>query len=126
MSDNEKFPHTPPTLCLYLDEESSMGPQEVSVVGHCMPHNAATHSEDSNHTGTQLSCSGHQYPEGGWKANLTVLGAFIALFCTFGQMNAFGTFQAWYAAHQLRHMPASTISWIGSLQLWTFFFSVYP
>ena len=124
MSDNEKFPHSPPTLCLCIDEESSMGPQDASVISHGAPHNAATLSEDSTHMGTQLSCDGHQYPECGLKANLTVLGTFIALFCTFGQMNAFGTFQAWYAAHQLRHMPASTISWIGSLQLWTFFFSV--
>jgi hypothetical protein len=64
------------------------------------------------------------YPDGGLQANLTVLGSFVALFCTFGQMNAFGTFQAWYASHQLAGLNASTISWIGSLQLWIFFFSV--
>jgi hypothetical protein len=124
MSDNEKFPHTPPTLCLCVDEELSTDPHDASVVGHDAPRKPATLSEDSTHMGTQLSCDGHQYPECGLKAYLTVLGAFIALFCTFGHMNAFGTFQAWYAAHQLQHMPASTISWIGSLQLWTFFFSV--
>ena len=66
----------------------------------------------------------HQFPEGGLKAHLTVLGAFIALACTFGQLSAFGTFQTWYTSHQLQHLPASTISWIGSLQLWIFFFSV--
>ncbi|KAI0927652.1 hypothetical protein AcV5_008131 [Taiwanofungus camphoratus] len=59
----------------------------------------------------------------GLRAWLTVMGAFLALFCTFGQLNAFGTFQSWYAEHQLHHLPASTISWIGSLQLWVFFFS---
>lgn len=58
------------------------------------------------------------------KAYLTIFGAFLALFCTFGQMNAFGTFQAWYTTHQLNTLDASTISWIGSLQLWVFFFSV--
>ena len=66
----------------------------------------------------------HNFPEGGLKANLTVLGAFMAFACTFGQMSAFGTYQAWYASHQLQHLPASTISWIGSLQFWVFFFSV--
>ncbi|KAF9476184.1 MFS general substrate transporter [Pholiota conissans] len=66
------------------------------------------------------------YPEGGWHANLTVAGTFLSLFFSFGQMNAFGTFQAWYAAHQLQHLPAATISWIGSLQLWMFFFSGAP
>ena len=66
----------------------------------------------------------HNFPEGGLKAYLTVLGAFMAFACTFGQLSAFGTYQAWYASHQLRHLPASTISWIGSLQFWIFFFSV--
>ena len=70
------------------------------------------------------SCTTTAYPDGGLRANLTVLGAFIVLFCTFGQMNAFGTFQAWYTEHQLANLPPSTISWIGSLQLWIFFFSV--
>lgn len=64
------------------------------------------------------------FPDGGARAWLTVFGAFLALFCTFGQLNSFGTFQAWYAEHQLHGLPPSTISWIGSLQLWVFFFSV--
>jgi hypothetical protein len=66
----------------------------------------------------------HNFPEGGLKAYLTVLGASMAFACTFGQLSAFGTYQAWYASHQLQHLPASTISWIGSLQFWVFFFSV--
>ncbi|KAH8082425.1 MFS general substrate transporter [Cristinia sonorae] len=63
------------------------------------------------------------FPDGGRKAWLTVLGAFLALLCTFGQLTSFGTFQSWYADHQLLHLPPSTISWIGSLQFWVFFFS---
>ncbi|KAF8887445.1 major facilitator superfamily domain-containing protein [Gymnopilus junonius] len=93
-----------------------------------------TTTNNSQSRVSQLECGGavgqeqdeHQYSEGGLKANLTVIGAFIGLFCTFGQMNAFGAFQAWYAGHELSHMPASTISWIGSLQLWIFFFSGAP
>ncbi|OCH87180.1 MFS general substrate transporter [Obba rivulosa] len=64
-----------------------------------------------------------EFPDGGATAWLTVFGAFLALFCSFGQLNAFGTFQSWYASHQLRNLDASTISWIGSTQLWVFFFS---
>ena len=64
------------------------------------------------------------FSDGGGRAWLTVLGAFLALFCTFGQLNSFGTFQTWYAEHQLHDLPPSTIAWIGSLQLWVFFFSV--
>jgi hypothetical protein len=60
----------------------------------------------------------------GARAWLTILGAFLALFCTFGQINAFGTLESWYAHHQLQHLSPSTISWIGSLQLWVFFFAV--
>ncbi|KAF7339052.1 MFS general substrate transporter [Mycena venus] len=67
-----------------------------------------------------------QFPEGSARGYLTVFGAFLALFCTFGQMNAFGTFQAWYAEHQLSHLEPSTIAWIGSLQLSVFFFSGGP
>ncbi|KAH7913362.1 MFS general substrate transporter [Hygrophoropsis aurantiaca] len=64
--------------------------------------------------------------DGGGQAWLTVFGAFMALVCTFGQMNAFGTYQSWYSDHQLSHMSPFSISWIGSLQLWTFFFMGGP
>ena len=64
------------------------------------------------------------YPDGGLKAWLSVAGAFLGLLCTFGQLTSFGTFQSWYAEHQLQQFPPATISWIGSLQLWFFFFSV--
>ncbi|KAJ7807453.1 MFS general substrate transporter [Mycena leptocephala] len=92
------------------------------------------HSLDGKATTTQshlASSTYHlnrtpQFPEGTTKGYLAVFGAFMALFCTFGQMNAFGTFQAWYAEHQLNHLEPSTIAWIGSLQLWVFFFSGGP
>ncbi|EAU80861.2 hypothetical protein CC1G_03037 [Coprinopsis cinerea okayama7 len=57
------------------------------------------------------------------KPTLAVCGASLALFCTFGQMNSFGTYHSWYSRHQLEHLSPSKISWIGSLQLWVFFFS---
>ncbi|TEB24234.1 MFS general substrate transporter [Coprinellus micaceus] len=57
------------------------------------------------------------------RAALAVLGGFVALFCTFGQMNSFGTFHSYYSRHQLQYLTPSKISWIGSLQLWVFFFS---
>lgn len=60
----------------------------------------------------------------GWRAWMTVIGSFFALFCSFGQINAFGTYQDYYEDHQLHELAPSTISWIGSLQLWVFFFSV--
>ncbi|KAI6041425.1 MFS general substrate transporter [Pisolithus marmoratus] len=60
------------------------------------------------------------------KAWLAVAGSFLALFCSFGQMIAFGTFQSWYSSHQLSSLSGFRISWIGSLQLWAFFFMGGP
>jgi MFS family permease len=60
------------------------------------------------------------------KSVLTILGASLALFCTFGQMNAFGTFLTYYKSHQLDRLSSTTISWIGSLQLFVFFVSGTP
>ncbi|KAG0701895.1 MFS general substrate transporter [Suillus ampliporus] len=65
-------------------------------------------------------------PDEGWSGWLAVSGAFLALFCSFGQMNAFGTYQSWYSDHQLSNHSQFSISWIGSLQLWSFFFMGGP
>lgn len=59
-----------------------------------------------------------------WRRWLVVLGTFLALFSTFGQLSSFGTYLSWYSHNQLSSYSPSTISWIGSLQLWVFFFSV--
>ena len=61
----------------------------------------------------------------GVKAWLTVFGAALMLFCC-GQMTAFGVFETYYAQHQLSGVSPSTISWIGSIQLWVLYFSVRP
>ena len=80
--------------------------------------------EQRSKASSVTSSTTSQFPDGGVRAWTTVVGAFLALFCTFGQLNSFGTFQTWYAEHQLHDLPPSTIAWIGSLQLWVFFFSV--
>jgi MFS family permease len=59
-----------------------------------------------------------------WRRWLVVLGAFLALFCTFGQLSSFGTYLSWYRHNQLDSYSPAAISLIGSLQLWVFFFSV--
>ncbi|CAK5274464.1 unnamed protein product [Mycena citricolor] len=102
---------------------------------HCNPSDFR-HSLDgtvkATTTASHLASSSYhlnhspQFPEGCAQGYLTVFGAFVALFCTFGQMNTFGTFQAWYSQHQLSALEPSTIAWIGSLQLWIFFFSGGP
>ncbi|KIM24492.1 hypothetical protein M408DRAFT_331736 [Serendipita vermifera MAFF 305830] len=58
-----------------------------------------------------------EIPDGGWKAWLTVLGAWCILFSTFGMTNAFGVYQDYYVRFYLPSYSPSTIGWIGSTQL---------
>ncbi|KAI6166694.1 major facilitator superfamily domain-containing protein [Pisolithus thermaeus] len=88
-------------------------------------------SQSPLHVGSQsVECCGAPHMDTSssqkWKAWLTVAGSFFALFCSFGQMIAFGTFQSWYSGNQLSFMSGFKISWIGSLQLWAFFFMGGP
>jgi hypothetical protein len=62
--------------------------------------------------------------DGGLDGWVTVFGAFWGLFASFGQVNTFGSYQAYYVKHQLINHSPSAISWIGSIQLCALFFSV--
>ncbi|KAG1756875.1 MFS general substrate transporter, partial [Suillus paluster] len=55
-------------------------------------------------------------PDGGLTAWLVVLAVNLALFSTFGVINAWGVFQAYYEENLLSHTAPSTIAWIGSTQ----------
>ncbi|EME85210.1 uncharacterized protein MYCFIDRAFT_65738 [Pseudocercospora fijiensis CIRAD86] len=55
-------------------------------------------------------------PNGGLRAWLQVLGAFILFFNTWGLVNSFGVFQTFYTTNLLRDVSESDISWIGSIQ----------
>ena len=48
---------------------------------------------------------------------LTVMGSSLVYFATFGIVNSFGFFQAYYEKNLLEGVPASTISFIGTIQL---------
>lgn len=83
-------------------------------------------------------------PDGGWRAWSVVMGSWFIIFATFGyvslaaymrikamsserpgsQLNAFGVYQAYYSTHLGK--PDSTISWIGSFQLFMQFALGYP
>lgn len=60
---------------------------------------------------------GSRYPDGGRDAWLTVAGSTIILFAGFRVVNAFGAFQTFYEEDFLNDYKPSTISIIGSLQL---------
>ncbi|RDW59940.1 hypothetical protein BP6252_13027 [Coleophoma cylindrospora] len=55
------------------------------------------------------------FPEGGMTAWIVVASASTILFCTFG------IFQEYYKSHQLAGESPSTISWIGSIQIFFLF-----
>ncbi|KAI8631467.1 putative MFS monocarboxylate transporter [Xylariaceae sp. FL1651] len=48
---------------------------------------------------------------------IAVAGAFLALLCTVGFLNAFGVYQEYYATGLLEGYTASDISWIGSVSI---------
>ncbi|KAK8205025.1 major facilitator superfamily domain-containing protein [Phyllosticta capitalensis] len=55
------------------------------------------------------------------RAAIVVAGGFIAYFVTFGLLNTFGTFETYYHDELLHGYNPSTISWIGSIQLFLLF-----
>ncbi|KAJ4305390.1 hypothetical protein N0V90_000921 [Kalmusia sp. IMI 367209] len=55
-------------------------------------------------------------PNGGLTAWLQVLGAFFLFFNTWGIINTFGSYQAYYETDLLTSSSPSAISWIGSIQ----------
>jgi hypothetical protein len=58
-----------------------------------------------------------EYPEGGRKAWLVVVGGWFGLFCTFGLVTCVGVFLEYYQTDPLVDYSPSAISWITSLQV---------
>lgn len=59
-------------------------------------------------------------PDGGLIAWIQALLCHLAIFNTWGYVNSFGIFQTYYTS--TLSLPPSTISWIGSLQIFLLFF----
>ncbi|KXJ96472.1 major facilitator superfamily domain-containing protein [Microdochium bolleyi] len=58
-------------------------------------------------------------PDGGLKAWTQVACGWLVIFTTWGYVNSFGAFQTYYTtAFAAQGIPPSTISWIGSVQIW--------
>ncbi|KAK3309904.1 major facilitator superfamily domain-containing protein [Chaetomium strumarium] len=58
----------------------------------------------------------NEIPDGGLTAWMQVVGSAAILVNTWGVINTFGVFQAYYETELLKDHPSSDISWIGSLQ----------
>lgn len=62
------------------------------------------------------------YPDGGYQAWSSVVGCFIVSFTSLGYVNSSAVFQTYYSTVTLPDVSQSTLSWIGSVQLWGCFF----
>ncbi|KAH8106902.1 major facilitator superfamily domain-containing protein [Cristinia sonorae] len=56
------------------------------------------------------------YPDGGIRAWLVVFGVTCGAFATFGYLNAWGVFQAYYEENMMKDVSSSSVAWIGSIQ----------
>ena len=61
------------------------------------------------------------FKEGGLKGWLIVVGCWCVMFFTFGFLNAFGIYEAYYLQTFMKNHPASDVAWIGSIQLFFLF-----
>ncbi|KIM43683.1 hypothetical protein M413DRAFT_68867 [Hebeloma cylindrosporum] len=61
------------------------------------------------------------FPEGGLRAWLTVIGGTMVAFCTFGVVQSFGVYQDYYGRMTLTEHSPSQISLIGSMQVFFVF-----
>ncbi|TFK37091.1 major facilitator superfamily domain-containing protein [Crucibulum laeve] len=62
-----------------------------------------------------------EFPEGGLRGWLTVIGGALITFCTFGVVQSFGVYQDYYTRVSLNEHTPSQISWIGSVQVFFVF-----
>ncbi|KAF1948063.1 MFS general substrate transporter [Clathrospora elynae] len=101
-------------------EESSQVPSlasSESVPSAGMP--MASHACTSAHPSVKDIST---IPDGGLWAWLQVLGGFFLLFNSWGIINTFGSYQAYYETTLLPESTPSSISWIGSIQAFLLMF----
>ncbi|KAF9258994.1 MFS general substrate transporter [Marasmius fiardii PR-910] len=67
-----------------------------------------------------------EFPDGGLRAWLVVVGSAFASFATFGYVTAWGAFQSYYEDTLLKDHSPSTIAWIGSIQYALVFLPALP
>ncbi|AAS51764.2 ADL156Cp [Eremothecium gossypii ATCC 10895] len=58
-----------------------------------------------------------EYPDGGYRAWLTVLGSFVGIFPIWGTANALGAYEGYISNHQLASSGAGEVSWIFALHM---------
>ncbi|CUM67984.1 uncharacterized protein PRCAT00005698001 [Priceomyces carsonii] len=74
-------------------------------------------SHSSNGTDSPSSLKDIDFPDGGFRGYLVVLGLFFGLTVNLGLINSIGVVQGYVSNHQLESLKASPISWIFSIYL---------
>lgn len=78
-------------------------------------------SADANGPTPEDASTELAFPDGGYKAWLTVAGGLLAQISSIGFLSAFSVFQSYYGM-TMPSQTSSNISWIGSLQIFGCFF----
>lgn len=78
---------------------------------------------DSDEDDYNVDIDSSLYPNGGVKALLVILGAFLSCFTCFGIMNAMGAIEAFVQSNQLYYDSVSAVSWIFSIYMFVSLFS---
>ncbi|KAF4980382.1 hypothetical protein FZEAL_3612 [Fusarium zealandicum] len=103
-----------PTSMEIMDPEG-LGPEfGMSLVEQAVSRVSSQASSNDN------SSSQTAPPDGGWRAWCVCLSSHLVYMNTWGWVNSFGIFQAYYT--ELLSRPASDISWIGSIAVFLLFF----
>ncbi|KAJ7452187.1 major facilitator superfamily domain-containing protein [Mycena galericulata] len=89
----------------------------ASELTHSSPEPELHIQQNDPEKAPSLASVEFELPEGGREAWLTMAGAWMVQFCTFGYINAFGVYQDYYTREFLTNKTAADISWIGSFQL---------
>ncbi|KAF9023807.1 MFS general substrate transporter [Hymenopellis radicata] len=58
-----------------------------------------------------------EVPDGGSAAWMTLVGAFLAVFCSSGYVNAYGVYEDFFVREYLSESSSFQITWIGSVQV---------
>ncbi|OSD01326.1 MFS general substrate transporter [Trametes coccinea BRFM310] len=104
----EEGVYSPECRSSHEDERKSIDEDEDAV--------AARQDEEKPVNSEPPQSQYGEHPDGGFRAWLVVTGCAAGACATFGFVNAWGVFQAYYEEQILSGTAPSTISWIGSVQ----------
>ncbi|KAG5763104.1 hypothetical protein H9Q69_009187 [Fusarium xylarioides] len=88
---------------------------------HPPPDGNQPSSDDQNRENSTDDAA-DEYPEGGLKAWLVVVGSWYAMFSIYGLINTSAVFESYFKENQLKDYSHSQIGWIFSLYLFLVFF----